>query len=308
MYGREYYWYIWEDYYKAFDSHDVSIVDCCDYEKGVIAKHARVFLRRWPEPERKGVFRFLDLPPELRDRIYHMVFVYLGPTILVESDGWSGATLKAAGHDVRDTSDYNTSGYEHEPRDIGTPDTVLGQMALCKQMKAEAVPLFYCANGFKFRSESAQSTFVRVTDKESLSHLKKIQIVIGVCHYTCIASSYFLTLAIDTLFDVTTLEELFIVIRDSCTDKHCRFSGPRTSLTTNNTTSLGALARLISKTKKVDISFIPFHPIDTESRGHPVLELLIDEAARRTRVQAVEGDVDKELVEESQEVPRDNET
>lgn len=46
---------------------------------------ARMFLRKWLEPERKGHFDFFGLPAELRNHIYEEVLLYPLPGVRVTS-------------------------------------------------------------------------------------------------------------------------------------------------------------------------------------------------------------------------------
>lgn len=278
--SRDTYLFIWEDFYKALDSHDVPFIDCCGYEKGVIAKHARVFLRRWLEPERKGVLRFLDLPPELRTRIYHMALVYPSPAIMTTDDPeHSFVMLHATGRDISERGDCKLGNDVSATRAIGTLDAVMDKICLCKQMKAEACPIFYGANAFHPTSLRVLSRFVKFAEKKGLRHLKKVHIDVHICLDICIAQDDCMKVAIETLQDGTSLDELMVVVKDRCNETRCQPRRTHDPLATTNGPSFAALTRLMSRTKRVNISLGLWHG-DDRLLCRRMKDLALKEAAR----------------------------
>jgi hypothetical protein len=111
---------------------------------------ARIFLRRWLEPERKGTFRFLDLPAEIRNTIYGMVF---GLHVTIHMDQYEkpeaghGATVLKREDDTVDDTEARShaiaDAFETAPMQI-----VLALLSVNKQIHREAMAEFYQTNSF----------------------------------------------------------------------------------------------------------------------------------------------------------------
>ncbi|KAI7487606.1 hypothetical protein KC351_g2551 [Hortaea werneckii] len=127
----------------------------------------RIFLRRWLEPERKGTFPFLKLPPELRNEVYKLLFrVVMKVFSRIDGDD-----------DPFDhVSKVPINGVRWE---INMPPTseVLAILVTNKQIYAEACPLFYNLNRFRFSSIRALHTVLTdPTQTTRLQHIRSIQI------------------------------------------------------------------------------------------------------------------------------------
>ncbi|KAK4555136.1 hypothetical protein LTR86_007902 [Recurvomyces mirabilis] len=126
-------------------------------------KASRIYLRRWLEPERKGTFDFLDLPPELRTKIYELVLAAPasglakyhqyrdhGERFFVRARDSATILLRADG------KISNKGGYfDYVPRNthrylFPSISDRLGLLSTCKQVFAEAVAIFYQQNFFIF--------------------------------------------------------------------------------------------------------------------------------------------------------------
>jgi hypothetical protein len=98
-----------------------------------------IFLRKWLDPERTGVFRFLDLPAELRNVIYELVLTLppSGPSIGAQGDMW----LRE--REV-DDPDYDSTNYgtvwKHKVRSSPLQE-LLAIISVNKQMFNEAMPI-----------------------------------------------------------------------------------------------------------------------------------------------------------------------
>ena len=78
----------------------------------ISSKAVRVYLRRLLEPKRTGTFRFLDLPAELRNSIYRMLFVFPKSGIRAQEKEYSIET------DRRATSQLQVHGRELEDKRV----------------------------------------------------------------------------------------------------------------------------------------------------------------------------------------------
>lgn len=119
----------------------------CTY--GISPNAARVYLRRWLEPARRGAFRFLDLPPELRNRIYEMVLRFPDTGINLTRKK-KLQTFRVDYHQKDEILDpYCASDRES----LVTVEHLSGLLALlfsCKKIHREASSVFYEVNNFRF--------------------------------------------------------------------------------------------------------------------------------------------------------------
>ncbi|KAI7502149.1 hypothetical protein KC367_g2367 [Hortaea werneckii] len=91
---------VFENITEAFTEYELPIREglatskkCNTRVWSVTTQAARVYLRHWLEPERKGVFPFLGLPPEIRNNIYELLFTFPSSGIHVqesEDDDYEG--------------------------------------------------------------------------------------------------------------------------------------------------------------------------------------------------------------------------
>lgn len=170
---------IFEWFNEAFDAYDIPLIlveeaeyeyryDIDDFKSGtrrysVDNRAARVYLRHWLEPTRKGAFRFLDLPAEIRNTIYEMTLQYPSSGIRVlavsaqrldpgqEPACWvnSLAVMERAHDIVRPFDDWSSVGDEEE---IALPplQQILSILLVCKQVYQETAKTFYQINTFCF--------------------------------------------------------------------------------------------------------------------------------------------------------------
>lgn len=113
---------------------------------------AKLALARLSETERAGTFPFLKLAPELRNRIYEMLFKYPAPGI-----GFLGYRIDRKSILLsRSNSDRSFTELQHPDLDqyVFTEPihTTLAIARTCKQILKEAMPMFYGMNTFYFGS------------------------------------------------------------------------------------------------------------------------------------------------------------
>ncbi|KAF7198224.1 hypothetical protein HII31_00580 [Pseudocercospora fuligena] len=130
---------------------------------------ARSYLARQLEPPREGEFRFLDLPTELRNRIYNMLFVHETPLTSQDecySDGSPNG--QSAGNLIcltplchpqlpRSRLDFCAvrRGRDYHNLLVESPAITLALTQTCKQVYEESKGIFYGMNTFVFEDQRA---------------------------------------------------------------------------------------------------------------------------------------------------------
>ncbi|KAI7222385.1 hypothetical protein KC333_g1135 [Hortaea werneckii] len=148
----------------------------------VTTQAARVYLRHWLEPERDGVFAFLDLPPEIRNTIYELLFTFPSSGIHVqEADERKGfdvfflERIDEHGPCGRKWSNSLVKGNEFIIK--RSMDNILALLCVNRQVYEEAMPLFYMLNTFHFDHYSFElSKFVESMPKSRFKHLRKLHL------------------------------------------------------------------------------------------------------------------------------------
>ncbi|KAF7191556.1 hypothetical protein HII31_07058 [Pseudocercospora fuligena] len=131
---------------------DEHTVPLSDPEYSISSAAARLALARSFEPTQKGKFPFLKLAPELRNRIYEMLFKYPSPGI-----GFLGYKIDRKPILLsRSNSDRSFADLQNmDPDGYVFPEafhTTLAILRICKQVFKEAMPMFYSMNTFYFGS------------------------------------------------------------------------------------------------------------------------------------------------------------
>ncbi|KAH9826770.1 hypothetical protein Tdes44962_MAKER03314 [Teratosphaeria destructans] len=169
-----------------------SPADSWDSDKGRILPHrARAYLMSFakhpPDDQAtKTGFRFLDLPPELRIRVYGLVFSF--PTIVFDKrsvacyNRWGGYTQTRLHVQRRPWSANDLYCNERGPikkrRSLQTRplSQILSLLCVSKFLYREAVPYFYSMNHFRLVGFKDFSVFTRVLPPSRLIHIRSISI------------------------------------------------------------------------------------------------------------------------------------
>lgn len=151
------------------------VVDGLEDQVTVPVDAGRIFLRRWLEPDRKGSFRFLDLPAEVRNTIYEMVFSLPASGIRIGQNFTfsHGPSLLHRDCDCEDdivVHDWlareNCSDFEN----FAPMQTLLALLSVNKQISSEAMPYLYSVNYFFVDGYDAFITFARSTPPSRFQH------------------------------------------------------------------------------------------------------------------------------------------
>ena len=155
--------------------HDLTTIE-------VNPSRARIFLRRWLEPEREGTFPFLRLPAELRNTIYEMVFSFPKSGFYIHNSNSSGHGVTLLERDMEDlegSASWPLWTEEDEILESDPMQIVLALLSVNKQVYSEAMPYFYRTNFFFFEDLKAFVTFTKKVSCERVKHLGHLYLVCG---------------------------------------------------------------------------------------------------------------------------------
>ncbi|KAI7534983.1 hypothetical protein KC331_g12270 [Hortaea werneckii] len=129
----------------------------------VTTQAARLYLRHWLEPEREGIFPFLELSPEIRNNIYELLFTFPSSGVHVQEskdgdkegfDVYFLQRIDEPGPSSRKWSDSLVKGSQFIIKK--SMDDILVLLYVNRQVYEEAMPLFYMLNMFHFDSYSVE--------------------------------------------------------------------------------------------------------------------------------------------------------
>lgn len=181
---------VFENITRAFTEYDLPIYESRMMLKkrntvlcSVTTQAARVYLRRWLEPERKGTFQFLDLPPEIRNTIYELLFTFPSSGIHVqesENDGEGSEVyflqrIDQPGSSLERWSDSRVNG---NPSMIKkSMEEILALFYVNRQVYKEAMPFFYMLNTFHFDHYSIElERFALSMPRSRFEHTRKLHL------------------------------------------------------------------------------------------------------------------------------------
>jgi len=129
----------------------------------VDARTARIFLAKYLEPERQGIFRLLDLPPEIRNTIYSFALSY--PLLEVQAE--NNDIFNSRFH-ISENTLYSKPGsmergllnYVH----TNSIDDLLAIVHVNRQIYREALPIFFSVNDFQMDGLGAHVQFARMLE------------------------------------------------------------------------------------------------------------------------------------------------
>ncbi|GIZ47102.1 hypothetical protein CKM354_001020200 [Cercospora kikuchii] len=162
-------------------SHDT---DVCENKYTMCAKAARIYLRDRLEPLRQGYFDFMGLPAELREKIYKMLLVYPRPGLTLADNArepihrnvrlglWSRTDLEIPAH----ISDTEVPENEFA---VGSLTKTLAVLVVSKQVRQEALPVFYGRNTFNFGSLRSLDRALELLSHETVKDIRDLRIVVN---------------------------------------------------------------------------------------------------------------------------------
>ena len=167
----------------VFDLYDLPLAGPADHvgpadrftnHYSVPASAGRIFLKHVLTPPRNGNFRFLELPAELRIRIYEMVFSFpdiaigVDPNSDVEVDNY--ICLWKREHDAEPGKiEEQTPLLEARPI-----DDILTLLSVKKQIYQESAPYFYRINHFQVNSMRNLAVWVENIAPNRLEHVRHL--------------------------------------------------------------------------------------------------------------------------------------
>ncbi|GIZ47009.1 hypothetical protein CKM354_001011100 [Cercospora kikuchii] len=153
---------------------------------------ARLYLRdRLEQRPRQGAFDFMGLAAELREKIYKMLMLYPEPGLtLDEEDRAQDDTKTRVG--VYSTSDedfaeYRSWGVRGNYIEVESPAKTLAILGVSKQIRNEALPIFYGRNAFLIGSLDLLQSRFRLMSSETLQQIRNLRVVMehrGLCQET----------------------------------------------------------------------------------------------------------------------------
>ncbi|CAK1366334.1 unnamed protein product [Cercospora beticola] len=149
---------------------------------------ARLYFRNRLEPARKGVFCFMQLPAELREKIYKMLLVYPKSGVALARFEQENMDLEEHRLGVPSFEDmeYPNYGTKHDRVavngiTVGSPTNILTILRVSRQIRSEALPIFYGQNSFHFDSLPLLIRALRVMTEETAQHIQDLRIVVSDC-------------------------------------------------------------------------------------------------------------------------------
>lgn len=138
---------------------------------------ARIFLRRSLEPERRGVFPFMDLPKKIRRRIYKEVMVAPFPGLHMIDPRW----VLVFGRIGDTRTNMSTSSWKDIGRVWGFTryeriSETLQLLLASKAVYKEAMPIFYECNSFGLGWHGCLTSLLNDLSADRLRHLRNIHI------------------------------------------------------------------------------------------------------------------------------------
>ncbi|KXT11655.1 hypothetical protein AC579_7051 [Pseudocercospora musae] len=155
---------------------------------------ARLYLTEYTQPVRKGTFPFLDLPAELRNRIYSLLFVYDTPLAAqqyytkMHFHNEKADRMVCMALSVIDppsqlwlNSMTRTPG-SARPVVVDSPVSILALTATCKQIFKESNAIFYGLNTFAFEDQE-DLAYTGQRMGRNFQHLRRLHLKLWIDTY-----------------------------------------------------------------------------------------------------------------------------
>ena len=165
---------VWYDYEVPLTSDITDLKSAHNLEErfSVPINEGRIFLRHVLQDPPQGTFRFLELPAEIRIRVYEMVFSF--PGMRIPSSMAPGAvTFCKRDHEPYGSQEDTKPEFYYSGPPIRQ---TLEFLTTNKQIYNESVPLFYRINHFHFDCLCDLSLFVERLAPDRLQYLRHIHI------------------------------------------------------------------------------------------------------------------------------------
>ncbi|CAK1366551.1 unnamed protein product [Cercospora beticola] len=157
--------------------------DICEKKFTICAKAARIYLRERLELPRQGSFDFMGLPAELREKIYKMLLVYPKPGLTL-ADHARERGRKEVRLGVWSRTDLQIPVYSKNlkvPENefaVESPTKTLALLRVSKQIRHEALPVFYGRNTFNFGSLNNLECALDFWSHEIVGSIQELRIVV----------------------------------------------------------------------------------------------------------------------------------
>ncbi|GIZ47502.1 hypothetical protein CKM354_001059100 [Cercospora kikuchii] len=183
--------YVLDNFVEVMQDFEVPLIETYDAVGDVkryttSAGAARIYLHNHLDSPREGTFDFIGLPAELREKVYKMLLVFPEPGLRF-----------FAGPDTRNKGDYtntklgllsrtNTQAPIYQDNlplpenniTVGTLTRTLAILRVSKQIRREALYVFYGRNSFHFDSLYYFPEVLQGMTEETLQHIAELRIVL----------------------------------------------------------------------------------------------------------------------------------
>lgn len=165
--------------------------------------------------ERLGTFRLLDMPAELRTRIYHMAFVFPGKIYPQRFTAQNPPTSVAA------RLKYSSISLLRRKEALDSaPKSALELLCSCRQIRDEALGIFYWHNDFVFSSPTPLVRFLSSLTVDRIVHVRNITVFY---HWQAERNRLWLYDALVTLKLLPNLRKLHVLLPE--TYEYARYPG-----------------------------------------------------------------------------------